>query len=38
MVVQVGADRRHVAHHRDAHVLQMLGGAEARQLQKCGEP
>ena len=34
MVVQVGADGGHVADHRDAHVLQMLCGAETRQQQK----
>ena len=34
MVVQVGADCRHVAHHADADVLQMLRRAKTRQQQK----
>ena len=34
MVVQVGSHRRHVAHHRDAHVLQMLRRAQPGQQQQ----
>ena len=34
MVVQVGPDRRHVAHHRDAHVLQVLRRPQAGQQQQ----
>ena len=34
VVVQVGADRRHVAHHVDADVLQVLRRSQTRQQQK----
>ena len=34
MVLEIGANRRHVPHNRDAVLLQHLGRAESRQLQE----
>ena len=34
VIVQVAADAWHVAHHRDAVLLQLVGRAESRQLQQ----
>ena len=34
MVVQLGADPGHVAHHRNAHVLKQSAGPQPRQLQQ----